>query len=446
MAIQKSRPTGRIGAATVAGLALILAACGNGGSDSNGSNGGEESSGGDQTFDYLAPNENQQIRNTLSLLGENECSAEEEAMPLQVETLPQADVNQRVRLLASQDALPDMFIAPTSAIRPDGSMADDVLDLGEALTELGVYDDLLPAAVSTVENVYGGFVSLPYQLNIEGFWYNTELFDELGIDVPQTWDEWVDAAETLEAADKTPFTVSGDQSWSILRYVGAYLYRDLGPDAMTRVIQGEAQLTDPEYLRGIEEISDLSRFIGPGVSTMDMDTAQSQLLTGEAGMMYNGSWMLSAIHDDELNVVGSENFGFFPFPEVEGGAGSIDQYPANAGAATSISASLYEENEELGDWLVCIVQNYGSTLMNDSGAISGFQLNEPVEDVPPLTAEINEILESVTETVLWFEAEMGERGAQAAGENAVPLITGSMSAEEFAQTVQAAIDADESDS
>ncbi|GAB3601545.1 ABC transporter substrate-binding protein [Microbacterium tumbae] len=411
------------------------------------SNGGDaEGGGGDLgTFDYLAANENAIIRDELATLGASggACEAAEEAMPLKVETLPQGDVTQRVTLLASQDALPEMFIAPTAPLRPGGALGDDetVVNLEEKLTELGVIDDVLPAAIAAVKNQYGDrFVSLPYQFNIEGIFYNKQMFADLGLEEPKTWDEFLDASDAIQESGKQPFVVAGSQAWTILRWVGNYIFRDLGPDAMQKVADGEAKLTDPEYVEAIAAVADLGKYLGPGVATMDIQTATSQLLTGEAGMMYNGSFMLADINNEELNPLGPDAFGFMPFPAVEGGKGDINQYPANAGAATSISTKL--DNEGVDAWLTCIAENFGSSVMNNQGTISGFALNQDVQDVPPLTAEIQEIMTGVDETVLWFEGPLGQRGVQAAGEGAVPLITGSQTPEQFAEIIQAAVDED----
>lgn len=424
----------RFGLAAASGLSIMaLVACG----------GGNGTAGGGETFDYLAANEGSLIRDELTRLSEDQCAAENEAMPLKIETLPQADVNQRITLLASQDALPEMFIGSTSELKPGGTLGDDevALNLEQTLTDLGAMDDVLPAAAQTVRNIYGGrFVSLPYQFNIEGIFYNKEMFDDLGLEPPTTWTELIAAADKIQGSGKQAIVVSGDQSWSILRWVGAYIFRSLGPTAMNDIGEGKAKLTDPQYVEAIEQVAALQKYFGPGTGTMDMDTATGQLLTGEAGMMYNGSWLLANINDPELNQLGPEAFGFMPFPAVEGGAGSIDQYPANTGAPTALSTKLYNEN--VGGWLSCIADNFGSSAMNNQGVISGFKTNQPVEKVPPLTAEIQKIITDAKETVTWFEQPLGQRGAQAAGENAVPLITGSMNAAEFAQTVQAAVDED----
>ncbi|MGF3056414.1 ABC transporter substrate-binding protein [Microbacterium sp. YY-01] len=436
-----SRTTARFmtGLAGVGVLTLALTACGSADNGSSNNNSSGDSFG---EFKYLAAVENSIVRDEITTLGEGACQAENDAMPFEVETLPQADVSQRVTLLASQDSLPNMFTAPTAPLRPGGVLGDDdtVINLEDKLTELGVIDNILPGAISAVKNVYGDrFVSMPYQYNLEGIFYNKQIFDDNGISVPETWDDLMAAAEKLEKASVTPFALPGDQDWMITRWISGYMFRDLGPDAIDKVLDGDAKFTDPEYLKTFEAIQDFGGFFGPGVSTMDMATAVNEFFTGKAAMMYNGTWFLAEIYDDAANPSGADAFGFMPLPEVAGGEGSIDQYPANAGAATSFSAKL--DNAGMDAWLTCITENFGSSALANQGVISGFTLNQPVDDVPALTSEIQDIMAETTETITWLEAFLPEKAAGEAATNAGPLLTGNMSPDDYAKRLQAGLEA-----
>src|SRR5699024_5204847 len=132
---------------------------------SDASGGSEGEGGGASAFSFLTTVENPQISNELTRLREDQCSAENEALPLVVDTIPQGDVNQRVSVLASQDALPVMFVSPTNESRVGGDMYESgqLLDLEATLTDLGVWEDVLPAAAATVNAIYGDMVSLPFQ-------------------------------------------------------------------------------------------------------------------------------------------------------------------------------------------------------------------------------------------------------------------------------------------
>lgn len=448
---------------TIAGLtgltltaALVLAAC----SDDPGTpeptdNGGETSAdGGDAPADFpgedpdafivLTPNENVALREQLTALSENQCAAEHAALPMEHQTVAQADVVQRITLIASQDALPTHFVAGTAQVRPDGDLgtADLILDYEEALTASGAWDQILPGAASTVTNVYGQMVSLPYQYNVEGMWYNKEIFAEHNLSEPTTWDELLEISDTLLAAGVTPMVQSGDAGWPLTRIMGMYIVRNVGPKALVDIAEGNAKLTDPEYVAGAQALQDyaLDGYFGEGFISLDPDAASAQFLSGNAAMRYDGSWFLGSVNNPERNQIGAENVGFFPFPEVEGGAGNINQWAANAGTAQATAKAQY--GPLVADWLSCIASNYGQQALQDAGILSGFQVNGEVTDIPESTTQIQEILAGIDdETVLWFEALMDQQSNSLASTNVTLLVTDQMSAEDYMAELQASLDA-----
>lgn len=245
-----TRKTLTHGAMTVvAGAAtLSLAACGGGGSSSA------------DAFSVLVNVENTEVPAVLDTLSSGACQAEGDAMPVEVETTPQTNLDQQLQLLAGQDALPVLFSAGNApSLTAELADAGNVADFEQVLGDLGIADQIEPAAVSTIENLYGGFRALPFEYNVEGIWYNTQIFADHGIDEPQTFDDLVAAAETLSAAGIQPFSASGEQGWPITRLISSYIFRDLGPDALQKVADGEAELTDPEYVAAAQAIAEIGR-------------------------------------------------------------------------------------------------------------------------------------------------------------------------------------------
>lgn len=415
---------------------LLLSAC----SSNSGSTGSTDSV---KEFSLLTPAENSIIRDELTTLSTDQCAAENKALPLKSETVAQADVVQKITLLASQDALPVMYVAGTAQVKPDGDIGknDLAVDYEKILTDLGVWDDILPAAQSTVKAAYGGnMASLPFQYNVEGIFYNKKILADNSITAPTTWAELTAAFTKLKAADVIPITEAGKDGWPITRLLGNYIFRSVGPDAMEKIQKGDAKLTDPEYVAAAQAIADLGKSgaLGAGITSRDTDTAYSQFLTGKAAMIYNGSWMLANINDPEQTTIGAENVGFMPFPSVDGGAGTADQWPANAGAATATSTKAY--GPKVGDWLKCIAENYGSSVMKNQSVISGFKLNTPVTGIPPLTEELQGVVSKASETVLWFEALMDAKTTSDAQTNVSLLLTGATSPADYMKLLQSDLD------
>ncbi|MFJ9379578.1 ABC transporter substrate-binding protein [Streptomyces sp. NPDC101455] len=418
--------------ATATSAGLLLSACGGG---------TNASSSGTKDYSLTINDDNHIVQQELKALSTGACKTQNTALPLKIQTLPISNVDQKVQLLAGQDALPVQFAAGgTPALTKTLDKAGQVLDLEKTLKDLGVWDDIQPAAVKTVENLYGKFNVMPYQFNIEGIWYNKKLLAANNIAVPTTYDELVAAAAKLKSAGVTPFAAAGKEGWPLTRLVSSYLYRELGPDALQAVADGKAKLTDPEYVKAAQAIADLGTagYFGKGVGSLDYDTAAQQFLTGKAAMYYMGSWALGDFNDKTKNKVGAANVGFMPFPIVSGGKGSADQIPANVGLPVAVSAKAY--NAKVGDWLSCTARNYGAGSLKDQGTVSGFKPNSDTGTLPVLTQTVQDTITKTTTSTLWFEALFNTKATATSQTNAAPLVNGSLSAKDFMKKVQADLD------
>ncbi|MBN9239189.1 MAG: extracellular solute-binding protein [Leifsonia sp.] len=423
-----------VGALSVTTLALAGCAAGDSGSTGSGTD--------SEKFTVLLNDENQNVKPVLEALSTGACATEEAAQPLEFSSIPQGDMDANNQLLASQDSLPTLFSAggtPSEAAKLD--KAGKLVHFDDALAALDATDDVLPSAKAVIEKLYGGnFVMLPSQYNIEGIFYNKQIFADLGIEVPTTWDELNDAAAKVQAAGYTALSASGNQGWPLTRLISGYLFRTVGPDALKAVQDGTAKLTDPEYVAAAQAIADLGAagYFGANVTSLDYDGATNEFLTGKAAMIYMGSWLLGNINDPAQNKLPADSVGFMPFPAVDGGKGAIDQYPANVGVAITMSSSTFGPNAQA--WLKCIADNFGTDSLKNQNTISGFAVNTPV-DVPAITQEVLDRMADGGEGVLWFEALFNAKAGQDSSDNAPLLVTGQISPEDFMKTLQTDLDA-----
>ena len=445
-----NRLTGRraLSAVALAGAGILtLAAC-SGGDDgdadptASGDTGSEESTGTtSEEFTYLGQTQNTTIAATLESLEVGACSAAADGTPLSTDAIDGTTWDQQLQVLAGNDALSNMSMAAgTPSLMKEFVDAGLVLNLSEAFAELGVEGAVLPAAEATLKQLHqtDDLYALPTEYNIEGFWYNEDLFAEAGVDVPTTWTELVDVAATLNDAGIQPFIAAGSDGWPVTRLVGNHIFRSLGADALQAVADGEASLTDADYVASADAIAALgdAGYFGAAPGSIDYNTAMNQFLTGGGAMFYMGSWALGNFNDEEQNQIGADAIGYFPFPEVEGGAGSIDETPANAGIPVMFSASHY--TDDIGEWLACIAENYGDVALAESGQVTGFALSETPADQSELTTMVQDQIANAAGSVLWFEAAFSAEGTTVSQTNGGGLANGSLSGAEFMELVQAA--------
>ncbi|MEV0902401.1 extracellular solute-binding protein [Actinoplanes sp. NPDC049802] len=416
-------------AAALSALALVVstAACG----------GGDDSGSGTtpaKNFTFLAINENTTVPATLTTLSQKECATQNTAQPLEIKKQAQSSLDQQLQLLAGQGALPQTFIAANAP-----SLTKQLADSGSILDTAPVAAGVLPAATSTITSLYDGRqLVLPTELNIEGIWYNKKLLADNGITTPATWEELVAAFAELHGAGIQPISQAGKggDGWGVTRWVGNYLLRQQGPDALKKVADGQAKLTDPQYVAAADAIANLGKagYFGKSPTSIDYATALNTFLTGKAAFIYMGSWALSDFNDTTKNQIGADNIGFLKFPAVAGGAGTADQMPANVGTAVAVSKKAYDSDPNTQAWVKCIVENYGTVALRDSNQITGFATDGSVE-VPPLTKQIQDEIGKVRTSVLWFEGYFSAKATTVSQGNGGLLAAGQLTGEKFMQTV-----------
>jgi raffinose/stachyose/melibiose transport system substrate-binding protein len=390
------------------------------------------------TFSILFTTEDSQTPDELQTLAKGVCAPEQKAEPLNLEQTPSTNIEAKVQLLASQNDLPLMYAADNTDIEPGGGLykKGDVLDIAKELAKMGISSDMTSIAESTTKEQFQGTVpSVPFQMNIEGLFYNKKIFAAHGITVPKTFTALLADAAKLKAAGITPFTASGQSGWPISRWVGILLFRELGPNAMEAIANGKAKLTDPKYVWAAQQVANMGKdgYFTTGITNLSYNASLSQFLTGGAAMMYMGTWLLAEINSSE-NTQGN-NIGFMPFPSVSGGKGSISQYPANTGSPNVINPNVFGPNAEA--WLRCIAKNYGSASLKDQGTFSGFKSNTPVTGLTPITKSIQQTINNAKGSVLWFEALFDPKANADASSNAAALVTGAMSPQQYMSILQA---------
>ncbi|HGZ3508550.1 TPA: extracellular solute-binding protein [Streptococcus pneumoniae] len=63
------------------------------------------------------------------------------------------------------------------------------------------------------EKVY----NVPFTANAYGIYYNKDKFEELGLKVPETWDEFEQLVKDIVAKGQTPFGIAGADAWTLIR-------------------------------------------------------------------------------------------------------------------------------------------------------------------------------------------------------------------------------------
>ena len=347
-------------------------------------------------------------------------------------------LDQKISILVSSEDLPEVAVYESGERLKGVIDSGQILDVDATFTELGIRDCLEDGAVSLLTSLVDGkgLYAAPMGLNVEGFWYNKELFQQAGIeDVPETWDELLATCQTLVDNDIVPIVQGGADRWPATRVLNAYLVRHVGLNAIDEVKAGNAKFTDPEYVEAANMFADMAakNYFIQGMTTIDAGTATTMLMNGQTAMHYNGSWVTQNFAADD-NPAGEEGIGFFNVPLDAATDSTLDDYSMNCGNILMFSSKKYDE--AVGDWMTYVFPRIGDYSIQNFGSFKGYKINDMPEDLPYYTEIVADALASASGSFLWFEAKMDSESSTIAQSNIALLYSGEMTGEEYMKQLQ----------
>src|SRR5258708_37111697 len=84
---------------------------------------------------------------------------------------------------------------------------------------------------------------VPFEFEMEFFWYNKALFNKAGVTVPKTLDDIVAICPALRSKGIIPVAVDGQDGWPLERYMAYVPFRLAGPDYLNQLKKGQAKLS-----------------------------------------------------------------------------------------------------------------------------------------------------------------------------------------------------------
>ncbi len=177
--------------------------------------------------------------------------------------------------------------------------------------------------------VDGKNYGVPWDMGAVTFWYNKDLFEQAGVEVPTTWAEFLTVCEKLKAAGITPISVGEGDKWPGM-HIWAYLVSRIGgAEAFSAAAAtGDARtgsFNDEAFVQAGYELKKLvdGGYFQEGFLGATHDQMNATFGNGEAAMELGGQWSPSVEAANSADGVGVKNMGMFNFPAVEGGKGLV---------------------------------------------------------------------------------------------------------------------------
>lgn len=172
-------------------------------------------------------------------------------------------------------------------------------------------DEYLAASKGADGEQYG----VPLNISSTQFFYNKKIFADQGLEVPTTWDEFIEVNEKLLEAGVTPIAMGTKEGWLLSLTHGIIGAGVLDGNAFAdKLVTGETDFTDSAFVESMEVMNDLKKYFPANSEGLGMDDIRTLFAMEQAAMFPLGSWEIPVVN--ELNP--DLDYGFFPMPSKTG--------------------------------------------------------------------------------------------------------------------------------
>jgi len=178
-----------------------------------------------------------------------------------------------------------------------GQQAQELVEAGlmqdlTAVAEAGNWRETInPIALLDACTIDGRIYCAPVNIHSpEWLWLNNSVYENLGIPVPQNWDEFVASADQVRAAGIVPLAL-GNQPWQSSLAFGAIQIAVAGIDAWRAVnVDKDMEVAAGPIFAEVFQAAADARELAVGSNVQDWNQATNMVITGTAAAQIMGAW------------------------------------------------------------------------------------------------------------------------------------------------------------
>ena len=385
-------------------MALSLAACGGGSGDGSSSGGSSGSGDSDKTITFWNVGTEGVDLGTYEMIIEKFNENNEDGWTIENVPTQNDKYKEKLVIAMSSGECPDMYTSWSGGPMNEYIDSGYAQPLDDLYEEYGLKDIYMAGAIEQAS--YNGHIyAVPVKnISIAGIYYNKDLFDQYGVEVPTTLAELEAACDTFLENGITPFTLANSTKWTGSMYFMNLAARYGGLEPFQNAVAGTGSFTDECFIQAGEKIQEWvnAGYFPDGVNSLSEDDGQAkQLMYQEtAGMLLCGSWYTGTFATDSEEFY--QKIGWFPFPAIEGS----DADPSIMIGTVGDQFIVFNcEGEKLAAAFECAEAHLSDEVIDlevENGKIPPVNgIEEKLTD--PITIEVVEAANNASEIQLWYD-------------------------------------------
>jgi ABC-type glycerol-3-phosphate transport system substrate-binding protein len=318
--------------------ALLAAGCGGGDDDDNGSTSTSAAGGGSTTAAA------RDVSGSVSVIG-IWTGDEQRSFRAVIDKFNESYPDVKVRYTSAGDNLPTVVGTAVEGGNPPDIAGIAQPGLIREFQRKGALRPIDYARDTVAANYAPDFVRLGtidgklYSFVFKGankstVWFNVQAFRNAGVDDPDTWDEFLRNARTLQASGVPAYSIGGADGWTLTDLFENVYLRQAGPDKYDQLSEHRIKWTDPSVraaLRTMAQVfSDRANIVGgtQGALQTEFPASVENVFQDppRGAQVIEGDFVPGVVAESTRLRPGS-GYDVYPFPEI----GDSEDYVVGGG-------------------------------------------------------------------------------------------------------------------
>lgn len=413
-------------------------------SDKNADSTAAETNGTDQS-DKAKPGEGQTIKLWHIFGGDTDPNkeivdrvtreAEEKfGVKIEVDTAENEAYKTKLKAAIAANETPDIFYTWGHGFLKPFVEAGKVEAMDEYLTD--EFKSHLAPSTLTGFQFDGKTYGLTTDQSVACMFYNKEMFDQLNLEIPKTFDELKKACQTFLDNGITPLTVGGKEPWTIAMYHDLLALRAVGSEGVVAATGKETDFGDPGFLEAakcLRELVDMGAF-PDGSAGISREESEVPFFQGQIPMYLNGSWTATRVYKDSSLV--KDKVVAAPFPTLENGKAGITDFTGGPDTAFAVSADTEDPalTTEVAQYIAfeLAIGKYkiGSSIL----PYTSVDIDE--SEINPLLMDIYKFTKDASSYTIWWDNLMEGKDATVYLNKLQELFVGNITPEQYVEELQ----------
>ncbi|WNR46042.1 ABC transporter substrate-binding protein [Paenibacillus roseipurpureus] len=318
------------------------------------------------------------------------------------------------------------------------SGANLIMQLDDFYAKNGWADKLNPGAYNYISG--NKIFEVPNAIDAIEIYYNKDIFQNLGIEVPKTSTDFMNALQKIKASGMTPISVGARDGFASGWLFGNILEATAGHKTVDKVLYGQAKWNDDAYVKAVETLGDWVKqgFIDKESVTISDNDAKARFLDKKQAMIAIGTWFIT----DIIAKKAEENVGMFTLPSFVAGESTL---PTGGPANSWVIPAKVKDVDLSVKWINFILSNDYAKFLGQDPNSNSISASKAFGSNPPVGKLLQQAIKSIEQGAAYNPSVfIGAETKSAYYQNLQGIIGGLVKPKDAMANIQAGADKDAS--